>query len=212
MEKTFEMVGFKHVTVEGVANYWSYLDSNGTIAMLWDLKNQDRMDNLMMKDNFNMTTYITDKWNVEVNSPLFDDIMMELHEDLVDARFALEYAYSSGKKDVDCMSGKYFRNLDKLPESAVWNPPSYYPQAEPVIFTDISGEFAEYCQEQTVNHVVEATICTGHSGDVDGSGYTPQELTWSITGAADFNAFQDIVDSLFQMHQYHELKVVAILK
>jgi hypothetical protein len=162
-----------------------------------------------------MTTYITEKYGVEVDSDKFDEVMIELHEELVDARFSLEYAYSAAVYNVVCHQGvRSFKNLDKLPESAEWNQETYYPQSvlEHKIFTDIYGEFAKYCHEQTLNHVVEATICTGHATDVDGSGYTPQELTWSITGAADFNAFQETVDLLSDAHGYNELKVIATLK
>lgn len=208
----FTMNGFKHITAEGVANFWGMMDSWGTIGMLWDIPNQARQDALMLTKDFNMTTYIKEKTVSEVGTEVFDDMMTELHEELVDARFALEYAFSAGLHDVICHMGeRSFNNLHELPGSDVWQQTTWYPMVEPEVFTDIYGAFAEYCQEKTVDHVVEATICTGHSKDIDGNGYTPQELTFCITGAGDFNALQEIVDILSDSYEYHELKVVARL-
>jgi hypothetical protein len=195
----FEMVGFKHVTVEGVANYWTYMDSNGTVGMLWDCTNQERIDMLMLKGNFNMTTYITDKWNVEVGSPLFEDIMLELHDELVDARFALEYAYSAGFNDVDCMGfTRYFRNLNALPQSEEWNPKSYYPQSIPTEFI-CHADLEAYAIEETVKRSFYVTV-TATSEEYE----EIQKFDFFITGANACNCLGAIDDAL-RGHDYETI-------
>jgi hypothetical protein len=80
-------------------------------------------------------------------------------------------------------------------------------------FTNISHDFAAFCMDKTAEgYEVQACVVTGESKDTDGNGYVSQSFEWLITGAADFNTLQRIIDLLTEDCEYHNLKVIANLK
>ena len=203
----FKMTGFKHVTEAGVKDYLQTMDSEGSIGLLWDISNQRRADILMQEAEFDMTTYCKRYSTTEEE---FDNVMVDLHEELVDARFALEHAFIQNLDEITCPVGKRTFSGIQSVKSEDWNPKVYYPMTkEQFEFTDIEKEFANFCMEKTAEgYEVQACIITGEPSDIEDHGYIPQDFEWLITGAADFYLCLDMINVLTM---YPNIKVVAQL-
>lgn len=195
MEKSnFKMVGFKHITENGVASFWSMMDSWGTIGLLWDLSNQMKADALMCEKDFCLSLYIEKQFGLTPDDDGFDELMIELHEELCDARFALEYAFAMSLTSVISYKGeRSFYNLDKLPQSTEWVQGTVYP-TELQHFDDYE-ELGNYCQDTLttigpdyIHVIVRAT----------GEGHPDQELCYRVSGAQEYNAIIVAVNGLIE--------------
>jgi len=195
MERTFEMTGFSHVTREGAIDYMCTMDSEGSISMLWDMSNQRRVDILMQTPNFDMSAYCKAR---STDEETFDKIMVELHEELVDARFALEHAFIQNLTNIDCPVGeRTFRNLDCITKSEVWNSPICYPLPTAVATFDlhkIDNGFSNYCCDHSPEEVVKVRIIA------EGDGYASQDFLYNVCGAEPFNALCGMINEMLEIY------------
>lgn len=190
MANEFRLYGFNHVTAAGAVAYWQMMSSVGTIGMLWDVPNDLRVDTLMQKEDFCMTAYITAK-GVKINTPEFDDMMVALHEELVDARFALEHAYTQNLNAIDCPVGKRgFIGLQSIEESHVFESTTWYPMVK-MSFTNLR-DLEQWCAEKTANGTVKVTVVTrGEEGVL-----WWQKLQFNINVADEYHAMVGVVEVL----------------
>jgi hypothetical protein len=207
------MTGFNHIEGAGVIEFWQLLNMKGSIDLLWDMPAKVKINALMQSENFNMDAHIkTNYCDYDSKVYNYDEVHAELHDEMIETITALEFCFATNTFSLQ-FNGRNLSNLNKIPEPTTWCPEIYYPISQPVEFTDIYKGFAQYCMEQTAKgHVIQATVVTGEPVDEEGNGNIAQEFTWKITGAADFNALQDMINDLTEHFGYHNLKVIATLK
>ena len=214
MNNEFTIEGFNHVSAAGVAQLWQYLELKGAIDLLYDMKPMDKINELMQSENFDLDAHIkTNYCDHDSKVYNYDDIVAEFIDEMLETIITLEYCFIYDVYSID-FKGKSIKNLDAIPSCGEWNPNVYLPITTPEIFefTDIYNEFSKFCSEKcSEGYEVQACIVTGEPIDDDGNGYTLQSFEWLITGAADFNALQDMIDCLTEHHCYHNLKVIAQL-
>ena len=195
MSRQFEMTGFKHVTLAGAAAFVCMMESEGSVAMLWDIDNQRRADVLMQEANFSIQAYCKRRSTTEEE---FDAVLIELHDELVDARFALEYAFAQNLNDIDCPAGsRILRNIKHIKqyEELVTNRVSK--RFSNVLFKD-RAEMEHHVFEyfETGEYVGPITIRTVCTPDAAGECCSPQDFNFTIDGAGDYNFFMDMCNSL----------------
>ena len=210
----FKTEGFNHVPEAGIAQLWQYFKMKGAIDLLYDMKPMDKINEIMQSENFDMDAHIkTNYCDAPGVVHDYDEIVLEFIDELMETIIILEYCFMFDVYSID-FKGKSIHHLDSIPECDEWNPNVYLPITAPeqFEFTDIYHEFSSFCMDKTAEgYNIQACIITGEPVDEDGNGYVSQSFEWLITGAADFNALQDMIDCLTEHHCYHNLKVVAQL-
>jgi hypothetical protein len=211
----FTMEGFNHISADGIAEFWQLLHQQGTIDLLWDMQPKTKINALMQSENFDMDAHIKTNYcdhdSVVYN---YDEIVTDMLDELLETIITLEYCFIYDVYNID-FKGRSLKNLDAIPDPGVWSPNVYLPITAPeqVEFTDIFTEFSQFCMEKTAEgYEVQTVVITGEPVDEDGNGYVMQQFEWLITGAADFNALQDMIDCLTEHHCFPNLKVIAQLK
>lgn len=186
----FKLVGFNHVKPEGVAALCCRMDSEGTISMLWDMTNQSIIDTLMGEKDWDMTQYIEGKCNVckeeGGDQDDCDNIHMEVHDELVDAKFGLMYAFCNNLKEVILATGRAIYGIDEVTVSDCWNPTSYYPRAELIRFDDWKS-LGDFCCEHLGADLDEITVRITAKGD----GMSDQDFNMKISGAQEYNMLEE---------------------
>lgn len=167
----FHMTGFKHIKPEGVARLYQELDSYGTVGMLWEMGKGEMAGLILDKKNFNYKEYT-------------DDEMMEIHDELTEALSMIIYGFSN------------MLNTLKLGTRAMYNMSATLKiELIPLLKPEISlSELSLYCAEHCANEVVMIKIRT------IGNGYCNQEMEFSIGGAEEFEAVEEIYSSLCSLY------------
>ena len=164
----FKMVGFKHISVGGAKAYWKLMHSQGTVGLLWDISNQQRVATLLQTNDFNRSDYSYDA---------------ELHEELCDARFGLEYAFISGVDNMSNQEGtRHLMNCQSLIKTIVNT------------LDDLSKYCCEHCTHDTK---VVVDVVALHE-----DGYETC-ISFTIVGAEEFNTFEDMIVMLKE-HGYQD--------
>lgn len=171
-------IGFKHVTAAGAQDFVDMLSSEGSIGLMWDLTSQYCVDVLMQTENFNPLEYCK-KLNGDV-----DAAMVELHEELCDARFSLTYAFSQSLSAVECpASGRSFRDI-------VWL------LRAPCVFNDLD-DLAKFVAANIEEHgEIFVRLVADISADDSTDGQEPQSLEFRLSGAGDFQVLEDVSKAL----------------
>lgn len=193
--REFTITGFHHVTAAGMIDFWKLLEEKGSIDLLWDMQPNTKTNTLMQSENFDLDAHIKTNYCDHSGKVYnYDDILVELHDEMVDAITALEFAFTTNQTNM-FFNGRSIENLDCIPSAEVWNPNVYYPITAGHTFTNFD-DFAEYCMNECANNEVFVTIATGEPIDEDGDGHLAQTFEWRVTGAADCNILGELIDTL----------------
>lgn len=184
---TFAIVGFKHVTEEGIVALWQHLDNYGTVGLLFELSTQEKTDLLMQTYDFDYTTYIKAKFNLDERDAEFDDILMDLHDELVTAITVTEMCFVTMQNSY---IGKHY---------SIFNFSEICNMAELETF-DLQGvitlpALSKYCAEHCHETVVRIRITAS------GNGYHEQVLYYTIAGAEDFNIVETLVNNMAEIYE-----------
>jgi hypothetical protein len=116
------MSGFNYISAEGVIEFWQLLHQQGTIDLLQDMKPKTKINALMQSENFDLDAHIKTNYMGQD----YDDVVAEMLDEVVETIITLECCFIFGMCGVD-FKGRSFKNLDSIPESAIWSPSVYLP-------------------------------------------------------------------------------------
>lgn len=195
----FEIVGFKHVKPEGVASLCCRMESEGTVSMLWDMTNKSVVDTIMGEKDWCMQNYLDSIGAIDS-----DDNAIELHDELVDAKFGLMFAFCNDLDEVTMSTGRIIRGIKEVTVSDCWNPTSYYPRAEIIQFKNWE-QLGDFCAEHLGADLDEITVRVTASGD----GMSDQNFEYVISGAQEYNCLGEFEVSMRE-HDYTEFTYTRI--
>jgi hypothetical protein len=202
--REFKVTGFHHVTVAGMMEFWRLLEENGTVCLLWDMKPNAKVNALMQSENFDLDAHI--KTNYVGHD--YDEILLELHDEMIDAITALEFAFTTNQTTIH-FNGRSIENLDCVPSADVWSPNIYLPLTVMKTFQTIT-ELGQYCCNSLCegSKTIQATVGVNACNNTDGEPTVPQSITYNINCAADFKVLESIVD-IWEAEGFYEFTFSA---
>ena len=193
---TFTIEGFKHITAEGIVEFWQFLGTKGTVDLVFDMQPRTKVNALMQSANFDMDAHI--KTNFPTDQ--YDDVSTELFDELLETITTLEYCFVYDVYSID-FKGRSIHNLDAIPTSDTWSPNVYLPVTCMETFQNMD-EVAGFCMDNfsAENDIGEITVQVNAYIDADDSsdGQEPQSFEYRITGAGDCNILTEIVDTFIE--------------
>lgn len=186
--KTLQITGFKHVTTTGIARLFQELDSYGTIGMLYELTGEQMANMLMNIRHFNQEAYIT----VPKESPEYDNLMIEIHDELVDAYTMVTWCYSHMLNDI-AINERTITNLSSALEIEI-------PEWE---YTTISiNELEGHCANTTHIEPVHVRLFAHEDG------HSYQRFEWIIDDAAEFHTFSSMYFAIKALYPNATIQLV----
>jgi hypothetical protein len=179
-ENKMEITGFKHVTEEGIARLYQTLDSYGTLGMLWELDNGEMANMLMNIPHFDYADVIP----FDNTSSEYDDMLMEIHDELVDAYVMVQYGYANCIDNQE-LNGRSITNLSSAVDIEIkeWE------------HKEISlAELQEHCANTTHEHAVYVRLFAHEDG------HSHQRFHWTIGEAEEFNIFATMYDTIKKLY------------
>ena len=186
--KTLQITGFKHVTTTGIARLFQELDSYGTIGMLYELTGEQKANMLMNIRHFNPETYIT----VPKESPEYDNIMIEIHDELVDAYTMVTWCYSHMLNDI-AINERTITNLSSALDIEI-------PEWEYKTVT--IKELEQHCANTTNIEPVYVRL----SAHEDGHSY--QRFEWTIGEAEEFDTFAAMYEIILGLYPNATIQII----
>lgn len=183
-----EISGFKHVTTTGIARLFQELDSYGTIGMIYELTGEQMANMLMNTRHYNPETYIT----AHKGSSEYDDMLIEIHDELVDAYTMVTWGYSHMLNDL-AINGRTIANLSSALEIEV-------PEWEDKT-VDIN-ELEEHCANTTHIEPVHVKLFAHE----DGQSY--QRFEWTIGEATEFHTFRSMYFAIKALYPSATIQIV----
>ena len=186
--KTLEISGFKHVTTTGIARLFQELDSYGTIGMLYELTGEQMANMLMNTRHYSPETYIT----VPKESSEYDDIMIEIHDELVDAYTMVTWGYSHMLNDL-AINGRTIANLSSALEIEV---------SEWEYKTVDINELEKHCANTTHIEPVHVRLFAHEEGQ------SYQRFEWTIGEATEFHTFSSMYETIRGLYPSVTIQIV----
>ena len=183
-----EISGFKHVTTIGIARLFQELDSYGTVGMIYELTGEQMANMLMNTRHYNPETYIT----IPKESPEYDDMLIEIHDELVDAYTMVIWGYSH-MQDTITINNRTISNLSSALEIAV-------PEWE-YKTVDIN-ELEEHCANTTHIEPVHVRLFAHEDG------HSYQRFEWIIGEAEEFHAFKTMYEAIKEVYENVLIQIV----
>lgn len=190
--KTLKISGFKHVTTTGIARLFKELDSYGTVGMIYELTGEQMANMLMDTRHFNSSTYIEENYNQLVDTSEFDDMMTEIHDELVDAYTMVTWGYSHLQDDL-FINGRTITSLSSALEIEV---------SEWEYKTVDINELEKHCANTT--HIEPVYIRLFAHED----GQSIQRFEWTIGEATEFHTFSTMYFAIKALYPSVTIQIV----
>ena len=187
----FTMTGFYHVSKNGVIAFWQYLEQQGSLDLLYDMKPDAKINELMLSEAFDLDAHIKTNYPREN----YDNILIEINDEMLDAITALEFCFATNQTQIS-FNGRSFENLDCIHSTDVWSP-NYYLNCRSFHNIDDLGKYCmdTLCGPNDPGKVDITITLEGTDADTCSEELATQELNYTITGAADHNCLRNVIDA-----------------
>ena len=190
--KKLQITGFTYVTTTGIARMYQALDSYGTVGILYELDSDEMVSMLMDTKHFNNEAYITEHTHFTVDMPQFDDMLIEIHDELVDAYTMVLWGYSHMLNEVS-INSRTITNFGSAVDMTIdtWEPK-----------TVTIEELEAHCANTTHIEPVYVRLIA----HADGQSY--QRFEWTIGEAEEFHAFAAMYEAIKAVYANINIQLV----
>lgn len=190
--KRLQISGFKHITATGIARLYQELDSYGTIGMLYEITGDEAVNMLMNTRHYDSKTYIKEHYAIAEDTSDFDDIGVEIHDELVDAYTMVIWGYSHLLNRVE-INGRTINNLSSAVDIRLdtW-------EHKPVTIEELDTYCANTIHIKPV-HVRLFTYEEGHSC---------WRFEWTIGEAEEFHIFAAMYETIRGLYPKAVIQII----